>query len=133
MSRIAAQKRPPAVGDAVACRVPPIVGAALCIKRRGLPTDEQAAKMKTLKETSPKFAMMRILALRCRCILRGTDARSLEAWLNDATSSGIYSMRQFTNTLRHDLAAVRYDITERWSNGQTEGQINRLKALKRAM
>jgi hypothetical protein len=29
--------------------------------------------------------------------------------------------------------AVRNAVTERWSNGQTEGQINRLKTLKRAM
>jgi transposase len=35
--------------------------------------------------------------------------------------------------LRQDLAAVRNAITEIWSNGQTEGQINRLKTLKRAM
>jgi transposase len=34
---------------------------------------------------------------------------------------------------RNDLAAVRNAITERWSNGQTEGQINRLKTLKRQM
>jgi transposase len=32
-----------------------------------------------------------------------------------------------------DLTAVRNAITETWSNGQTEGQINRVKLLKRAM
>ena len=42
-------------------------------------------------------------------------------------------MRRFARTLRQDLAAVRNAITETWSNGQTEGQINRLKTLKRAM
>jgi hypothetical protein len=31
------------------------------------------------------------------------------------------------------LSAVRNAICEPWSNGQTEGQINRLKMLKRAM
>jgi transposase len=36
-------------------------------------------------------------------------------------------------TLRQDLAAVKNAITEPWSNGQAEGQINRLKTLKRAM
>ena len=35
--------------------------------------------------------------------------------------------------LRHDIDAVRNAICEPWSNGQTEGQINRLKMLKRAM
>ncbi len=32
-----------------------------------------------------------------------------------------------------DLDAVRNAVTERWSNGQAEGQISRLKTLKRAM
>jgi transposase len=45
----------------------------------------------------------------------------------------LYGIRRFARTLRPDLAAVRNAITERWSNGQTEGQINRLKTLKRAM
>ncbi|CAN2536324.1 hypothetical+protein [Methylocapsa aurea] len=34
---------------------------------------------------------------------------------------------------RQDLTAVQNAVTERWSNGQTEGQINRLKTLKRAL
>ena len=32
-----------------------------------------------------------------------------------------------------DILAVRNAVIEPWSNGQTEGQINRLKMLKRAM
>jgi hypothetical protein len=40
-------------------------------------------------------------------------------------------MRQFAARLRQDLAAVRNAISEPRSNGQTEGQINRLKTLKR--
>ena len=36
-------------------------------------------------------------------------------------------------TLRRDIDAARNAVTESWSNGQTEGQINRLKTLKRAM
>ena len=32
-----------------------------------------------------------------------------------------------------DIQAVRNAVIEPWSNGQTEGQINRLKTLKRAM
>ena len=35
--------------------------------------------------------------------------------------------------LRRDQAAVEAAITSVWSNGQTEGQVNRLKALKRQM
>jgi transposase len=42
-------------------------------------------------------------------------------------------MRQFAATLRRDVVAVRNAISEPWSNGQTERQINRLKTLKCAM
>jgi hypothetical protein len=43
------------------------------------------------------------------------------------------SIQQFSRTLSRDLDAVRNAVTEKWSNGQPEGQINRLKTLKRAM
>jgi transposase len=42
-------------------------------------------------------------------------------------------MQQFARTLTRDIEAVRHAIAERWSNGQAEGQINRLKTLKRSM
>jgi len=42
-------------------------------------------------------------------------------------------MRRYASTLRLDLAAVENAIREPWSNGQVEGQINRLKTLKRLM
>jgi transposase len=35
--------------------------------------------------------------------------------------------------VQKDIDAVQNAITELWSNGQTEGQINRLKALKLTM
>ncbi|MCE6957682.1 ISL3 family transposase, partial [Cereibacter sphaeroides] len=34
---------------------------------------------------------------------------------------------------QHDEAAVTAALNEPWSNGETEGQINRLKMLKRHM
>jgi transposase len=86
-----------------------------------------------LKRSSSDFATMRHLAMRFRGILRGRDSGKLDAWLDDARDSGIHCLRQFALKARQDLAAVQSAVTERWSNGQTEGQINRLKTLKRAM
>jgi len=64
---------------------------------------------------------------------RGGDIGKFEGWLRDARNSGVYGLRRFALTLRRDIAAVKNAITEPWSNGQVEGQINRLKTLKRAM
>jgi hypothetical protein len=61
------------------------------------------------------------------------DIQKFGVWLNDAQQSGIYAIQRFARTLRRDVDAARNALTEGWSNGQTEGQINRLKTLKRAM
>jgi hypothetical protein len=122
-----------ALQEPAAPTVPPIVAAALCIKPRGLLTVAQAAKVDGLKKVSSDFATMRQLAMRFRGLLSRRDPEPLDRWLSEAASSGIHGMRRFAATLRQDLAAVRNAISEPWSNGQTEGQINRLKTLKRSM
>jgi len=61
------------------------------------------------------------------------NAEGLDDWLTDAHASGIYAMQRFARTIRQDIEAVRNAMSEPWSHGQTEGQINKLKALKRAM
>jgi transposase len=42
-------------------------------------------------------------------------------------------MARFAGAIRSDLDAVANAITERWSSGQVEGQVNRLKTIKRSM
>ena len=103
-----AQPFDPATGRSIS----PIVAAALRIKPRGLLTANQAAKVDALKRDWPDFAAMRRLAMRFRDVLKSKSANCL---------------------LQRDISAVWNAITEPWSNGQTEGQINRLKALKRTM
>ncbi len=71
--------------------------------------------------------------MRFRGIMRSGDIDKLTTWIDDVLHSGIYSMQRFGRSLRQDLDAVRNAVTEPWSNGQVEGQINRLKTLKRAM
>jgi hypothetical protein len=59
---------------------------------------------------------------------RGTD---LEAWMAEATHRGIEALARFARGLREDLAAVTAGLTLEWSHGPVEGQITRLKLLKR--
>jgi transposase len=124
---------PCAVDPMTGWSISPIVAASLCIKPRGLLTPRQAAKVDALKSASPDFTAMRRLAMRFRGILRSKDIQKFGVWLDEAQQSGIYAMQRFVRTVRRDLDAVTNALTEGWSNGQTEGQINRLKTLKRAM
>jgi hypothetical protein len=114
-------------------RISPLVAAALCIKPRRQMTARQIVNVDALKAASAEFTTMRGLAMRFRGLLRGGTVEKLDVWLKDARRSGIYGMQRFARALRHDIEAVRNAVLEPWSNGQTEGQINRLKTLKRAM
>jgi len=67
-----------------------------------------------------------------RCSQAGSADICLHA-IRDAMGCGVHAMQSFAAKLRHDIDAVRNAIREPWSNGQTEGQINRLKMLQRAM
>lgn len=114
-------------------RISPLLAAKLCVLPRGMLTTRQAATVDALKTASPDFATMRALAMRFRGLLRSGSEEKLERWINDAWRSGIYTMQRIARTLRQDFAAVKLAVTTSWSNGPIEGQINRLKTLKRAM
>ena len=72
----------------------------------------------------------RTLVERFHTIIRTTVETGLEAWLADAGTSLLAS---FAAGITKAKAAVRAAIVEPWSNGQTEGQINKLKMVKRQM
>ena len=76
---------------------------------------------------------MRQLAMRFRGILRSGEINKLEKWLDEAYRCGLQAIQRFVRTLSHDFEATRNAAMEPWSNGPVEGQINRLKMLKRAM
>jgi hypothetical protein len=57
--------------------ISPIVAAALCVKPRGLLSDNQAAKVDALKSCWPDFAAMRQMAMRFRAFFEASMLRSL--------------------------------------------------------
>ncbi len=81
----------------------------------------------------PSAAAVRALAQDFDRLIRDRDAAGLASWLPRAEASGETEFREFAAGLRRDLAAVTAALTEAWSSGQVEGQVNRLKLLKRAM
>ena len=58
-------------------------------------------------------------------------AVELDRWLVEARACGVSAIGTFATGLDLDGAAVRAALTEPWSSGQAEGQVNRIKLLKR--
>jgi transposase len=64
-------------------------------------------------------------------IARERRGQDLEAWMAEAARSGIDELARFARGLKDDVAAITAGLTLEWSNGVTEGQIHRLKLVKR--
>ena len=78
----------------------------------------------------PALGVARDLMERFHRMLRAGDADALTPWLADTGDSLLAS---FGKGIKADFTAVRAALTEPWSNGQTEGQITKLKLVKRQM
>jgi transposase len=63
-------------------------------------------------------------------MVRDKDRDRLEGWLTTAATSGL---APFARGVRQDLPAVRAALELPWSTSPVEGQINRLKTIKRQM
>jgi transposase len=64
-------------------------------------------------------------------LVRERRGEALEAWMAEAIDSGVAALARFARGLQDDLRAIIAGLTLEWSNGVTEGQIHRLKLLKR--
>jgi len=78
----------------------------------------------------PALVEARQLVERFHAMIRHKAEADLHSWIADASTSLIAS---FAKGIDKDVAAVRAAIATSWSNGQTEGQITRLKLVKRQM
>ncbi len=104
----------------------------IILDEKKLDDDEQAARRRLL-EADSLVATVDRLARQFIQMVKARSGQGLDQWLQDAAASGIKSLKSFANGLRSDLAAVRNALSMPWSNGQVEGQINRLKFIKRQM
>jgi transposase len=94
---------------------------------------EERTFVEHLIETSPEIAEVRLLAQEFNRILKQRDQEAFPSWMERASQSRIPEIKSLASGLERDRAAVVAALTYQWSNGPTEGHINRLKTLKRAM
>jgi hypothetical protein len=94
-------------------------------------------------EQDPTAAHVAGLARRLTALVRGCGVNpkvdpeaarvALTTWLADARTSGVRALETFAAGLEQDGAAIQAALTTPWSSGQAEGQITRLKLIKRQM
>jgi len=65
--------------------------------------------------------------------MRDRNRPGFEIWLKTCEMAEIPELANLAAGLRQDYQAVKAGLTLKWSNGQTEGQVNKLKLLKRQM
>ncbi|TAK27434.1 MAG: transposase [Myxococcaceae bacterium] len=102
-----------------------------------LPSERLSASQRRFVEVllrdSDRARNAQRLAVAFGRVMRGRYAPALDEWMVEAEASEVVEFRDFVETLRYDVEAVRAAITSPWSNGQTEGQVNKIKMLKRQM
>jgi len=98
----------------------------------GLTPDEHAY-LARLARTCPLVTLAQALVQDFRTLLREHDVDGLYAWLRGTQACPIPELCRVAKGMWLDRQAIEAAVTLEWSNGQVEGQVNRLKALKRGM
>jgi transposase len=86
-----------------------------------------------LTRLCPEVKKARELAERFQKMIKQREVDKLDGWIEEASASQIKEMVGFAEGLKKDRGAVRGTLQYEWSNGQVEGQVNRLKLIKRQM
>jgi transposase len=84
---------------------------------------EQNVHLRTAVEVGEGFARL----------LRQRLSEEFDEWLKVAENCSLEPLQRFATGLRGDYDAIKAAMTLSVSNGQVEGQVNRLKMLKRQM
>jgi len=107
--------------------------AWLLIKQEEDLTEEDKQSLERMKQADEDVAEAHSLSQRFTTIVREHQHGCLFDWLEDVVKSGLNALKGFVKGIKQDLSAVINALSLPWSNGQTEGQVNRLKLIKRQM
>ncbi len=139
---VAPFRRPPAAdpsaaatdGRAAARGLTPRDATWLVLRRAADRAPAEQAALEQLRRLAPQIERAVTLGERFLALLRERPGDgACDRWVAEADVSGIPELRHFAIKLKQDLPACRAACREPWSNGQTEGQVHKLKLLKRSM
>ena len=96
-------------------------------------TDAEQKLVARIQTCCPEAAILQPIMSDFSAVLRNKDANALQPWMDRANAAGLPAIKSFCDGLSRDRAAVMAAISLTWSNGQVEGQVHRLKLIKRQM
>jgi len=94
-------------------------------------TQKQQEHLQLLQEADSELSEVYRLAQTFFCLIRDHSASQLTLRMANVLQGQTPELRSFARGLGRDEAAVRAGLDLPWSRGQTEGQITRLKLIKR--
>jgi transposase len=96
-------------------------------------SDDEREALKQMQGVCEDVVAAYPLAQQFVRMIRAREAEAFNPWLEAAEGSSVADLRSFASELRRERKAVEAALTLPYSNGQTEGQINKLKLIKRSM
>ncbi len=105
----------------------------LFFRRREDLTDAEQTTLHRLRQASPDLETTYQLVDGFLRMVRERTGEQLEAWLDAVAASHLNPFAAFVTGVEKDKAAVRAGLTLPWSTGPLEGQVNRLKLIKKTM
>jgi transposase len=114
-------------------RISPRHAALLVTRPADQIKDEQQQLLDRIARQCPAIIELRKLSLGFRAAMGADDSNQLRGWIDQAQHSEFGPVVRFAYSLQRDLSAVAAAVDTSWSSGQVEGQINRLKTIKRQM
>lgn len=96
-------------------------------------TAQQQQQLEQMCQESRELSTAYELSQDFLGMLKERRAHELTEWIRAATSSQVPELKSFAKSVQQDYAAISAACSLPWSQGQVEGQINRLKCLKRQM
>jgi transposase len=95
--------------------------------------EEEVERLRLLREASPHLEMTYHLVEQFLRMVRERTGEQLETWRASVQASGLEAFASFVAGVLQDKDAVLAGLSLPWSNGPLEGNVNRLKLIKRSM
>jgi transposase len=94
---------------------------------------DDAAKLGEILARSPELERLVAHVGSFARMMTDLEGHRLEEWITAVEADTLPALTSFATTLRRDLDAVRHGMTLPYSSGAVEGNVNRIKMLKRQM